>query len=371
MVINMKITVLAGGTSTERDVSLVTGSMIYKSLVKSGHQVVLVDLYLGYDGADYTDVFAIKKDWSESIQAISSQNPDIRQVRAMRKDDPYNEVGPHVIDICKQSDIVFLALHGQNGEDGKVQAMFDLLHIKYTGTDYFSSALAMDKVISKELFIKYDIPTPKGITLTVGQEAQWDTYPCIVKVNRGGSSVGVYKAENAQELQDALKQAFSQDGVPHQIIRNIIPHITDTTNNILGQMTGGTMGVEFVMERTVKGKDGDKATLDVLINEYGKTTLPYASKSGGEKVKASLAVILALSEIKATAAGIQLGMLFIDEPPFLDDEGAQAYVDALETIRDRYSDVKIMAITHDDAMKARFGQAVTVIKTDDGSKVIY
>lgn len=100
-------------------------------------------------------------------------------------------------------------------------------------------------------------------------------------------------------------------------------------------------------------------------------TLPYASKSGGEKVKASLAVILALSEIKATAAGIQLGMLFIDEPPFLDDEGAQAYVDALETIRDRYSDVKIMAITHDDAMKARFGQAVTVIKTDDGSKVIY
>ena len=72
-----------------------------------------------------------------------------------------------------------------------------------------------------------------------------------------------------------------------------------------------------------------KATLDVLINEYGKTTLPYASKSGGEKVKASLAVILALSEIKATAAGIQLGMLFIDEPPFLDDEGAQAYVDAL------------------------------------------
>lgn len=182
---------------------------------------------------------------------------------------------------------------------------------------------------------------------------------------------GIAVAAEKADCYEALKQAFSQDGVPHQIIRNIIPHITDTTNNILGQMTGGTMGVEFVMERTVKGKDGDKATLDVLINEYGKITLPYASKSGGEKVKASLAVILALSEIKATAAGIQLGMLFIDEPPFLDDEGAQAYVDALETIRDRYSDVKIMAITHDDAMKARFGQAVTVIKTDDGSKVIY
>ena len=182
---------------------------------------------------------------------------------------------------------------------------------------------------------------------------------------------GIAIAAGRADCYGALKLAFSQDGVPHQIIRNIIPHITDTTNNILGSMTGGTMGVEFVMERTVKGKDGDKATLDVLIDEYGKTTLPYASKSGGEKVKASLAVILALSEIKATAAGIQLGMLFIDEPPFLDDEGAQAYVDALETIRNRYSDVKIMAITHDDAMKARFGQSVTVIKTDDGSRVIY
>lgn len=170
---------------------------------------------------------------------------------------------------------------------------------------------------------------------------------------------------------DVLKQAFSQDGVPHQIIRNIISHITDTANNILGQMTGGTMGVDFVMERTVKGKDGDKATLDVLIEEYGKTTLPYASKSGGEKVKASLAVILALSEIKATAAGIQLGMLFIDEPPFLDDDGTQAYVDSLEAIRKRYPDVKVMAITHDDAMKARFNQSVTVIKTEEGSKVIY
>lgn len=170
---------------------------------------------------------------------------------------------------------------------------------------------------------------------------------------------------------NVLKQAFSQDGVPHQIIRNIIPHITDTANNILGQMTGGTMGVDFVMERTVKGKDGDKATLDVLIEEYGKTTLPYASKSGGEKVKASLAVILALSEIKATAAGIQLGMLFIDEPPFLDDDGTQAYVDSLEAIRKRYPDVKVMAITHDDAMKARFNQSVTVIKTEEGSKVIY
>ena len=168
---------------------------------------------------------------------------------------------------------------------------------------------------------------------------------------------------------DALKQAFSQDGVPHQIIRNIIPHITDTANSILGSMTGGTMGVEFVLDKIVKGTGNEKATLDVLIDEYGKTKLPYAAKSGGEKVKSSLAVILSLSEIKATAAGIQLGMLHIDEPPFLDDEGTQAYVDALEAIRQRYPNMEIMAITHDDEFKARFSQSVTVTKDEDGSHV--
>ena len=168
---------------------------------------------------------------------------------------------------------------------------------------------------------------------------------------------------------DALKQAFSQDGVPHQIIRNIIPHITDTANSILGSMTGGTMGVEFVLDKIVKGTGNEKATLDVLIDEYGKTKLPYAAKSGGEKVKSSLAVILSLSEIKATAAGIQLGMLHIDEPPFLDDEGTQAYVDAMEAIRQRYPNMEIMAITHDDEFKARFSQSVTVTKDEDGSHV--
>ncbi|MBQ7942866.1 MAG: D-alanine--D-alanine ligase [Lachnospiraceae bacterium] len=204
----MKIVVLAGGTSTERDVSLVTGSMIYKALVRKGHQAVLLDVYLGYEGEDYTDIFALERDWSEKVGAISAQNPDIAQIRAMRKDNPNCAIGPHVIDICSQADIVFLALHGENGEDGKIQAMFNLLDIKYTGTDYLSSALAMDKAIAKELFAKYNIPTPMGITVTEGEEFEWNTFPCIVKVNCGGSSVGVYKAENQEELADALKQAF-------------------------------------------------------------------------------------------------------------------------------------------------------------------
>lgn len=171
---------------------------------------------------------------------------------------------------------------------------------------------------------------------------------------------------------DLLKAAFSQDGIPHQIIRSIIPQLTDTANNILGQMTGGKMGIEFRTEKTLKSNSKKEVvTLDILIEEYGKTTLPYLSKSGGEKVKASLSVILALAEIKSSSAGIQLGMLFIDEPPFLDGDGIQAYCDALETIQNRYPGLKVMAITHDPTMKARFPQSLDVIKTDEGSKVIY
>ena len=169
---------------------------------------------------------------------------------------------------------------------------------------------------------------------------------------------------------DTLKIAFSQSGVPHQIIRSIIPQLTVTSNNILGQMTGGKMGVEFRLEKLQKSLK-EKVSLDIYIDEYGKSVLPYLSKSGGEKVKSSLSVILALAEIKSSSAGIQLGMLFIDEPPFLDGDGIQAYCDALETIQSRYRNIKIMAITHDPTMKARFPQNLDVVKTESGSKVIY
>ena len=168
---------------------------------------------------------------------------------------------------------------------------------------------------------------------------------------------------------EILKTAFGQSGVPHQIVRSIIPNLTDTANAILGQMTGGKMGVEFQLERIQKKKE--KGSLDIFIEEYGKSSLPYLSKSGGEKVKSSLAVILALAEIKSSSAGIQLGMLFIDEPPFLDSDGVSAYCDALEAIQERYKNIKIMAITHDPNMKARFPQNLDVIKTEHGSRVIY
>ena len=194
----------------------------------------------------------------------------------------------------------------------------------------------------------------------------------IAKLKQDIAALQDKQVEYAKETADydTLKAAFSQSGVPHQIIRSIIPQLTATANTILGQMTGGKMGVEFRLERLQKnGKE--KVSLDIYIEEYGKSILPYLSKSGGEKVKSSLSVILALAEIKSSSAGIQLGMLFIDEPPFLDGDGIQAYCDALETIQSRYNNIKIMAITHDPTMKARFPQNLDVVKTENGSKVIY
>ena len=110
---------------------------------------------------------------------------------------------------------------------------------------------------------------------------------------------------------EILKNAFSQDGIPHNIIRTIIPILTATSNTILGQMTGGKMGMQFVTDKVLKSNKKEVVTLDIVIEEYGKDTLPYLSKSGGEKVKASLSAILSLAEIKSTQAGIQLGMLFM------------------------------------------------------------
>ncbi len=203
----MKITVLAGGTSTERDVSLSTGSMIYKALKGKGHQVVLLDVYLGYEG-EIAGIFDIEKDFASNFGAIKESNPDISQIKALRKGDSDSFFGPNVIEICHQSDIVFLALHGENGEDGKLQAAFDLMGIKYTGTDYTSSALAMDKAISKELFAFYHIPTPTGIRVKKGEAFDWKLFPCIVKVCNGGSSVGVSIANTAAEMEHALADAF-------------------------------------------------------------------------------------------------------------------------------------------------------------------
>ena len=214
----MKIVVLGGGISTERDVSLSSSRMIYRALKKNGHQAVLLDVYLGYEGSEeeIAHIFEKDCDWAENIGGIQESNPDIGKIRAMRKDGGKSYFGPNVLTVCGMADAVFLGLHGEDGENGKVQAAFDLLGIRYTGTDYVSSALSMDKSLAKELFAFHGIPTPAGIHIRKqdGAEASGVSqvpFPCVVKACRGGSSVGVCIAHDEAEYEKALQEAFAYD----------------------------------------------------------------------------------------------------------------------------------------------------------------
>lgn len=211
----MKIVVLAGGLSTERDVSLATGSMVSAALRRKGHQVLLLDVYMGYGraGDDLTDIFETTPETAGQLSCVPETAPDLAKVKAMREDQSDCFFGPNVIALCQMADIVFLALHGENGEDGRIQAAFDLFGIRYTGSNYLSSAIAMNKRLSKRFFAENGIPTPKGISMKkldrVTNFSQTGlTLPCIVKPCRGGSSVGISVIHTPEEYQTALDEAF-------------------------------------------------------------------------------------------------------------------------------------------------------------------
>lgn len=205
----MDIVVLAGGLSTERDVSFVSGLNVTNALRRNGHRVIMVDVFLGLQ-ENIEDPFSVAEKISFVPDDIKEQAPDIAAVKKLRKGDVQGFFGPGVIELCKKADIVFMALHGENGENGKVQAALDLFEIKYTGTGYMSSALAMDKGISKKLFRAEGIPTPAGksITKATPVEELGLSFPVVVKPCSGGSSVGVSIVNTQAEYEVALKDAF-------------------------------------------------------------------------------------------------------------------------------------------------------------------
>ena len=211
----MNIVVLAGGLSTERDVSFKTGSMVAKALKENGHKVILLDVFMGYSDReeDLTGIFDRADEISVQVSDIPTEAPDLAKVKASRKDQSPCFFGPNVIKMCQMADIVFMALHGENGENGKIQAAFDIFGVKYTGSDYLSSAIAMNKETSKQFFLANGIPTPKGIYMTRATRqddiTKLDlTLPCVVKPCCGGSSIGVTIVRDAAEFKAALDDAF-------------------------------------------------------------------------------------------------------------------------------------------------------------------
>ncbi len=209
----MKIVVLAGGLSPERNVSFSTGSLVLEALRARGHTVALLDMYLGLElyeeGAD-PFVAALPP----QLRAVGKTAPDLEAVRASRKASGDGLFGAGVLSHCLAADIVFLALHGAAGEDGRVQATFDLLGIRYTGSGYLGSAIAMDKDLTKRFLQEHKIRTPAWRTLRGGDLEAWlreITVPCVLKVLQSGSSLGVFIVKEEKDLRMALEGCLRYD----------------------------------------------------------------------------------------------------------------------------------------------------------------
>ena len=217
----MDIVVLAGGTSTEREVSVVSGTQVTKALRGRGHRAVLLDVFAGDERIPSCSDDDQFREWffgreisvEEEAAYIRSFDSRITEMLRVRKQNRIPFFGPGVLKACTLADVVFLALHGSNGEDGRIQATFDLLNIPYTGSGYLGSAMAMDKGIAKQMFRFHGVPTPAGMLIHSGDEhvspeKNGVGLPCVVKPSCGGSSVGVSIARTDQEYEAALKEGF-------------------------------------------------------------------------------------------------------------------------------------------------------------------
>lgn len=211
----MKIVVLAGGRSTEREVSMTSGSKVANALIAKGHQVLLIDLLVGTPNYTSFDQAYEECQTDHYYYQVSEEIPD-----SVRKHE--NEIGSNILEVCHSADITFFALHGGIGENGKLQGMFDIFDIKYTGSDYQSSQLAMDKLITKKLMRFHGIPTADWMVISDLKQAESVRLPAVVKPIDGGSSIGISLAETKHELRDAIEKVLSYSDNPKILVEDKI-----------------------------------------------------------------------------------------------------------------------------------------------------
>jgi len=207
----LKVIVLAGGLSPERDVSLSSGALIANALVDNGHSVALVDLYRGVNDISRFEYLQTPGFHYE----IPESEPDIEKLIA-ENGGRREEIGENVLRLCSGCDMVFIALHGGIGEDGRLAAVLDCKGIKYTGSSYIGCLLAMDKDLSKHLVSKAGVDTADWITFTnspdcIDRITEEIGFPCVIKPLSCGSSIGISIVENRSELDSALGYASSYE----------------------------------------------------------------------------------------------------------------------------------------------------------------
>lgn len=214
----MKIVVLSGGFCTERHVGLVSGSGVCRALREKGHQAIFVDMFMGLENyrGKLEDIFDAPDGLLEKA-AIETTAPDLDAVRAARQDKSPSVIGKDVLTVCAMADVVFLAMHGANGEDGRIQAALDLLGVPYTGSGYLGSAMAMDKAVTKRMMDSMGIRTAPWEDVHYTKEdvprlAQELMVPCAVKMVNGGSSIGMALPDTREELEKALYDLLPYGG---------------------------------------------------------------------------------------------------------------------------------------------------------------
>lgn len=206
----MNIVVLCGGISTEREISIKTGANVCAALRKKGHNAVLVDSYFGIDNPNF---FESDEEYDLAMERIKidSMTSEIKSNNLQGR--PF--FGPNVLFLCQQADIVFIALHGKYGEDGMVQAVLDMNCIKYTGSGPLASGIGMDKGVTKQIFLSQNVPTPRSVWFKKGEDTDFEKlemdFPVVVKACNGGSSVGVYFANDKLEYDECIEKCFTFD----------------------------------------------------------------------------------------------------------------------------------------------------------------
>ena len=197
----MKIAVIFGGMSSERDVSIASGAQVFKALKSRGHDVIAVDTAKGILNSEEEKIFL------ES--SVKEAPPTIDQLSLMR-DGLNNLIASgklNDIDVC------FLALHGGMGEDGRIQGFLDIAGIPYTGTTHMGCCYAMDKDVSKILLRNRGVRTPDWIMAPADPDEveRKVGFPVVVKPNREGSTIGLTVVKNKSGLKAAVDYALNYD----------------------------------------------------------------------------------------------------------------------------------------------------------------
>jgi D-alanine-D-alanine ligase len=198
----VKIAVLFGGTSEERDVSIASAAQVIPALRGLGHEVFAVDTATGRLSApDETALLAA---------GVAPEPPSMKAIENVRS--RAIALSAAAFDI-RDADVVFIALHGGAGEDGRLQAVLDLADLAYTGSNHIASAAAMDKDLSKRLFRSVGVPTPDWLMSPVTEDrvAKSLGWPVVVKPNKQGSTVGLTVVRQPAQLPEALETASRHD----------------------------------------------------------------------------------------------------------------------------------------------------------------